>query len=76
MVGVLLFHHAQGLTGGVRALADELQAAGHVVHVPDLYEGRTFASLDEGIAHADEIGFGTVIGRGVAAAEDLPAELA
>src|SRR5205085_12235343 len=75
MAEVLLFHHAQGLTPGVRAFADELRAAGHVVHTPDLYEGKTFDTVDEGVAHAREVGFGTILERGVAAAEDLPAEL-
>ncbi len=28
---VLLFHHAQGLTRGVRKFAKDLQAAGHIV---------------------------------------------
>jgi dienelactone hydrolase len=75
MAEVLLFHHAQGLTDGVRAFADELRAAGHVVHVPDLYDGRTFSELDDGVAHAKQIGFGAVLERGRRAAEDLPNEL-
>lgn len=75
MAEVLLFHHAQGLTPGVLAFADELRAAGHVIHTPDLYDGETFGSVDEGVAHAQEIGFGTVLERGRAAADDLPAEL-
>jgi len=72
---ILLFHHAQGLTPGVVSFADELRAAGHVVHTPDLYEGKTFESVDEGVARAREVGFGTLLEHGVAAAEDLPAEL-
>ena len=75
MAEVVLFHHAQGLTPGVIALADELRRAGHTVHTPDLFEGRTFGSLDEGMRHAEEIGFPEVIGRGVRAVEGLPAEL-
>jgi dienelactone hydrolase len=75
MAEILLFHHAHGLTPGVLAFADDLRAAGHTVHTPDLYDGRTFATVEEGVAHAREIGFGDVIGRGVAAAEGLPAEL-
>ena len=47
MAEVLLFHHAQGLTPGVRAFADDLRAAGHIVHTPDLFDGRTFQSIDE-----------------------------
>jgi len=72
---VLHFHHAQGLTPGVVAFADELRAAGHTVHTPDLYEGRTFETTDEGVAHAREIGFETIVDRGVSAADGLPAEL-
>ena len=75
MTEIVLFHHAQGLTVGCLALADDLRAAGHVVHTPDLYEGRTFASLDEGVAHAQDVGFGTIIERGRLAAEALPDNL-
>jgi dienelactone hydrolase len=69
---VVLFHHAQGLTPGVVSFADALRAAGHVVHTPDLYDGATFDDLDAGVAHAQGIGFGTVLERGVAAAQRLP----
>ncbi len=75
MAEVLLFHHAQGLTKGVLAFADTLRGAGHVVHTPDLYDGHTFASLDEGVGYAQQVGFGTVMERGVQAADDLPAGL-
>jgi dienelactone hydrolase len=75
MAEILLFHHAQGLTSGVVAWADELRAAGHVVHTPDLYDGRTFATVEEGVAHAQELGFGNVVERGVHTADDLPADL-
>lgn len=66
---VILFHHARGLTEGVEAFADELRAAGHTVQTPDLYEGRTFPSLNAGVAFAQETGFGTIIERGAGAAE-------
>jgi dienelactone hydrolase len=73
---VVLFHHALGLTPGVVAFADELRRAGHVVHTPDLFDGRTFASTEQGLRYAEEIGFpDEVIGRGVRAVEGLPAEL-
>ena len=52
MADVLLFHHIQGLTPGVVALADELRAAGHTVHTPDLYGGRTFDSIEAGAGYA------------------------
>jgi dienelactone hydrolase len=72
---VIIFHHAQGLTPGVVAFADELRSAGHTVHTPDMFENRTFATVDEGVDHAREIGFEEVTERGVRAAEALPAEL-
>jgi dienelactone hydrolase len=75
MAEVVVFHHAQGLTDGVRAFADGLRAAGHTVHTPDLYEGRTFTDLADGIRNVQEVGFDTIIARGRAAAEELPAEL-
>ncbi|CAM5497458.1 dienelactone hydrolase family protein [Streptomyces narbonensis] len=75
MAEVLLFHHALGLTEGVVAFADELRRAGHTVHVPDLYEGRTFDDLEAGGAYAQEVGFGVLTERGERAAEALPAEL-
>ncbi len=74
MTQVVLFHHAQGLTEGCRALADSLRAAGHGVHVPDLYEGETFSELSAGVGHAEAIGFDTVIERGRLAAQSLPAD--
>ena len=75
MAEILLFHHAHGQTEGFLAFAEDLRAAGHVVHAPDLYEGKTFAELDDGIAYAKEVGFSTIHGRGVAAAENLPTEV-
>ena len=75
MTELLLFHHAQGLTAGCLSFADELRAAGHVVHAPDLYEGRTFADLADGVGYAEQVGFGTIIERGRLAAEGLPDEV-
>jgi dienelactone hydrolase len=69
---VLLFHHAYGQTRGFLAFADELRAAGHVVHTPDLYDGNTFTDLDDGIGYAKQVGFGTIGERGRLAAEGLP----
>jgi dienelactone hydrolase len=71
MVEMLLFHHAQGLTDGIRAFADEVRSAGHVVHTPDLYDGRTFVALGDGVAHAAEIGFDELTARGLRAAGEL-----
>lgn len=75
MSEVVLYHHVQGLTPGVQAFADELRQAGHTVHTPDLFEGRTFDTIEDGLAFAREAGFGALAARGVAAAEGLPAEV-
>lgn len=75
MAEIVVFHHAQGLTPGIVAFANELRRAGHTVHTPDVFEGRTFATVDEGVDHASKIGFGEVLERGVQAAEALPADL-
>jgi len=75
MAEVVLFHHAQGLTAGVTAFADELRRAGHTVHTPDMFEGRTFGTLEQGMGYVEEIGFGAVIERGVRVVDGLPAEL-
>ena len=75
MADVLLFHHAHGLTGGVVEFADRLGQAGHHVTTPDLFEGATFDDLEAGVGHAEQIGFETIIERGVAAASGLPDNL-
>ena len=76
MAEVVLFHHTQGLTPGLNVFADELRRAGHAVHTPDLFGGRTFDTVEEGVSYAEELGFGQVIERGVRAIGGLPAELA
>jgi dienelactone hydrolase len=69
MAEIVLFHHALGVTPGVLAFADNLRAQGHVVHVPDLFDGRTFAKLEDGVAYAREA---PVDDRAEAAVESLP----
>ena len=75
MAEVLLFHHVQGQTAGMRAFADELRRAGHTVHAPDLFEGRTFDTLDDGMAYARGVGFDKILERGLQTADELPSEL-
>lgn len=70
MSDVIVFHHALGVTPGIEAFADRLRAAGHQVLVPDLFGGRRFDSIDDGVAHAGDVGFETITERGVAAARD------
>jgi dienelactone hydrolase len=75
MAEVLLFHHAMGQTAGFHAFADELRDAGHTVHTPDLFGGRTFDSIRAGLAHVEQIGFDRFIAAGTEAADALPEEL-
>jgi dienelactone hydrolase len=75
MTEVVLYHHVQGLTGGVRAFADRLRQAGHTVHTPDLFDGRTFASIEDGLGLARDTGFEALAERGVAVAADLPPDV-
>ncbi len=75
MAEIVLYHHAQGLTTGVEAFADELRQAGYTVHTPDLYDGHTFDTLDEGVAFAKKTGFDVVLERGLAAVEGLGTRL-
>jgi dienelactone hydrolase len=75
MAEVVLFHHALGLTAGVVAFAEELRRAGHTVHTPDLFEGRTFDSIEAGMGFVGETGFEQILDRGVRAVQELPAEV-
>jgi dienelactone hydrolase len=56
MAEVVLFHHVQGLTDGLREFAEELGGGAHTVHVPDLFEGERPATIDEGIAYVRRVG--------------------
>jgi dienelactone hydrolase len=75
MAEVVMYHHVQGLTPGIVAFADKLRDAGHTVHTPDLFDGRTFDDIDKGLAFVKELGFGEALLRGERAVDDLPAGL-
>jgi dienelactone hydrolase len=76
MAEVVVFHHALGLTDPVRRFAATLRGAGHTVHTPDLYDGRTFDAIEDGMAHSEEIGGPTaIVDRARAAVESLPSEV-
>lgn len=75
MADIILFHHVLGLTAGCHSLADRLRAAGHTVHTPDLYDGVVLPSLDEGVAHLEQVGFDPFVQRGCDAADGLPDHL-
>jgi dienelactone hydrolase len=73
MAEIVLFHTALGPHPGTVRDADRVRAAGHVVHLPDLYEGRVFTDADEGVAHSDVIGWPILVARAEAALAGLPA---
>jgi dienelactone hydrolase len=75
MAEVVLFHHVQGLTDGVRAFAEELSKGGHTVHTPDLFDGQRPATIEDGIALVQEIGDEELERRAIAAVSGLPAGL-
>ena len=75
MVDVVLFHHVQGLTDGLREFAAELGAGRHTVHTPDLFGGERPASIDDGLAFVRSVGGEELERRAVAAVADLPREL-
>lgn len=50
MAEPLLFHHAHGMTAGVLSFADDIRSAGHIVHAPDLYDGKHLPGYKEGAA--------------------------
>lgn len=75
MADVVLFHHVQGLTDGVRSFAGELGAGGHTVHTPDLFHGERPATIDDGVALVQSIGRDVLSQRAAQAVADLPADL-
>lgn len=76
MTDVVLFHHALGQTPGFHSFAEHLRQAGHAVHTPDLFDGRTFDTIEAGMAHAAEIGFPVgILQRAERAVDGRPSDL-
>ncbi|WP_327119514.1 dienelactone hydrolase family protein [Streptomyces sp. NBC_01341] len=67
-MNIMLFHSTYGLRPAVHASADRLRAAGHEVRVPDLFEGHTFGTVEEGMAFKDQVGKDELLKRAVLAA--------
>ncbi|MEV5158156.1 dienelactone hydrolase family protein [Streptomyces sp. NPDC053728] len=67
-MNIMLFHSTYGLRPAVHASADRLRAAGHEVRVPDLFEGHTFETVEEGLAFKEEVGKDELLKRAVLAA--------
>lgn len=76
MTSVVLFHSVLGLRPAVRHWADQLRAAGHTVHLPDLYDGAVFDNYADGMRHVETIGgIPALIARSQAAVAELPQDL-
>jgi len=75
MAEVVVFPHSLGVTESMRRFAAALRDAGHTVHAPDLYDARTFETVEDGMAHAETLGFPMgIVDKGRAAAESFPAD--
>lgn len=61
----MLFHSVYGLRPAVYEAAERLRAAGHEVHTPDLFDGRTADTVEEGLKLKDEIGRDELLMRAV-----------
>jgi dienelactone hydrolase len=59
---------AEGTAGAAGSMVRE-------VHTPDLFDGATFATVEEGVAHAERLGMSELITRGVGAVPAGPAPL-
>jgi len=75
MAEVVVFHHLQGLTDGVREFAEGLRSGTHTVHTPDVFDGERPASIDEGVALTRSIGEEVLEERALRAVSELPAAL-
>ncbi|UVI35834.1 dienelactone hydrolase family protein [Brevibacterium spongiae] len=71
MTALVLLHSALGRTSGMDAIAERFVLAGHTVHTPDVYAGRTFTTAEEGVAHSQEVGFTTLVDRVTEACAEL-----
>ncbi|MFC8371152.1 dienelactone hydrolase family protein [Streptomyces sp. NPDC057239] len=67
-MNIMLFHSTYGLRPAVHRAADRLRAAGHEVWTPDLFEGSTFDTVEDGMAYKDGIGKDELLKRAVLAA--------
>ncbi|MFJ8665845.1 dienelactone hydrolase family protein [Streptomyces sp. NPDC093600] len=64
---IMLFHSTYGPRPAVEAAAERLRAAGHQVRVPDLFEGQTAETVEEGMELQKAIGKEELLKRAVLA---------
>jgi dienelactone hydrolase len=75
MAEIMLFHHAGGLTEGVVSFAQTLRDSGHTVHAPDLFDGRTFADVRDGVSYAQSVGEETFAAKAAEVLSSMPTDL-
>lgn len=71
MAHIVLFHSAQGLRPAIRDWAARLRRLGHTVDTPDLFDGRTFEQLEDGVRYRDALGIPELARRASTAVEAL-----
>lgn len=69
---IALFHSVYGRRPAALTTADWLRAAGHTVITPDLYDGKLAATVDEGFALCQHIGWTAIMLRARQALAELP----
>ena len=69
MASIVLFHSVLGLRPAILADAERLRAAGHDVSTPDLFDGKVFDEIDDGMAHRRTLDTATLLTTATAAAD-------
>ena len=68
-MNVLVLHSAYGLRPAVLRAVGRLEASGHTVHAPDLYEGAVADTVERALALRDAVGREVLLARAMAAVE-------
>jgi dienelactone hydrolase len=73
MASIVPFHSALGLTTGTKSFADTLARDGHTVLTPDLFDGETFSTVEDGVRKRDALGIPELMQRAARSVEGAPA---
>jgi len=73
MASIILFHSALGLTTGTKKFAHTLARDGHTVLTPDLFDGETFTTVEDGVRKRDALGLPELMQRAARSVEGVPA---
>lgn len=74
MADVMIFHGITGLIPRAAGIEQPLLEAGHRVVCPDLFEGNSFETPEEGFEYLEKVRFRTLLGRAEEAIADMPPE--